>query len=152
MLDAYETVLAEHYRGDAIRSPWVDMWSSTSDENQFFRWIQMEGFSQQFGVFVTRGRSDMVYFAEEPDGTKTREIFNTRKGLSCGLIWVFDIESGTPLFLLQDGYLQRLRVGAQAALAAREEALEDASEVGIWDRAEWHKPTSRHTSGYATST
>lgn len=131
VIDAYETVLAEYYAGDAVRSPRVDTWSPTSDENQFYRWVRMEGLSQHFGVFVTRVRSDVVYFAEAPDGTRTREMFNTRRGLACGLIWVFDVESGAPLYLVQDGYLQRLRVGAQAALAAREGAVDGASEVGV---------------------
>lgn len=130
VLDAYETVLREYYDGNATRRPRIDVWSPTSNPNQFYQWGTMEGLSRHYGVFATRMKSDVAYFQEGPDGT-TREKFNTRRGLYCGLIMAFDIETGAPLALIHDGHLQHLRVGAKAGLAAREGATEDAGVVGM---------------------
>lgn len=131
VMDAYEIVLREYYRGDAVDRPCIDVWSPTSDPGRFYQWREMEGLSRHFGVFATRMMSDIAYFDIKPDGTRTQEKFNTRVGLFCGLIWAFSIEKGTPLALIQDGYLQHLRVAAKAGLAAREVARKDASIVGM---------------------
>lgn len=123
VMAAYETVLREYYAGRAVARPRIDVWSPTSRPDHFYQWGTMEGLSRQFGVFVTRMKSDIAYFETKADGTRTQEKFNTRPGLYCGLMWVFSIETGTPLAILQDGYVQHLRVAAKAGLAAREAAL-----------------------------
>jgi alanine dehydrogenase len=130
-LQAYDTVLREYYAGNAVARPRIDVWSPTSNPEQFYQWGTMEGLSRHFGVFVTRMKSDIAYFGQKPDGTRTQEKFNTRPGLYCGLLWVFDIHTGTPLAIIQDGYLQHLRSGAKAGLAARATARPDAGVVGM---------------------
>lgn len=131
VMQAYEQVLREYYRGDAVARPRIDVWSPTSRPDQFYQWGTMEGLSRHFGVFVTRMKSDIAYFDVKADGTRTQEKFNTRPGLYCGLLWAFSIETGTPLAIIQDGYLQHLRVAAKAGLAAREAALPNSRVVGM---------------------
>lgn len=48
-----------------------------------------------------------------------------------GLVLLFSIETGEPLLILPDGYLQRLRVGATNGLGAKYLAREDARVVAL---------------------
>ena len=131
VLQAYEAVLREYYQGNATARPRIDVIAPTSTPGHFYQWGTMEGLSRHFGIFVTRMKSDVAYFVEKADGSRTQEKFNTRPGLYCGLLWVFSIETGTPLAIIQDGYVQHLRVAATAGLAARECALPGAGVVGM---------------------
>jgi ornithine cyclodeaminase/alanine dehydrogenase-like protein (mu-crystallin family) len=52
-------------------------------------------------------------------------------GTYCGLVLLFSTQNGEPLAIINDGYLQHMRVGASAAVGARLLAREDAHAVGI---------------------
>jgi ornithine cyclodeaminase/alanine dehydrogenase-like protein (mu-crystallin family) len=54
-----------------------------------------------------------------------------RPGSFCGLILLNSIENGEPLALINDGYLQHMRVGADSGIGAKYMAREDATVVGM---------------------
>ena len=80
----------------------------------YYQWGSMEGTSRRYGVFATRIKSDIAYWTDHGDGVKTQEKYCQRPGLFCGLILLFSTANGEPLAIMNDGYLQHLRVGATA--------------------------------------
>ena len=91
----------------------------------------MEGTSRRYGVFATRIKSDIAYWSTSAGGVKTQEKYCQRPGLFCGLILLFSTDNGEPLAIMNDGYLQHLRVGATAGIAAKYLSSADADTVGM---------------------
>ena len=118
-LDAIEEGIKEYYRGDATCRPRIDVWAPSGDPQGYYQWGSMEGTSRRYGVFATRIKSDIAYWSTNSSGVKTQEKYCGRPGLFCGLILLFSTENGEPLAIMNDGYLQHLRVGATAGIAAK---------------------------------
>ena len=130
-LDAIEEGIKEYYRGDATCRPRIDVWAPSGDSRGYYQWGSMEGTSRRYGIFATRIKSDIAYWTEGEGGVKTQEKYCQRPGLFCGLILLFSTENGEPLAVMNDGYLQHMRVGATAGIAAKYLAREDADTVGM---------------------
>jgi alanine dehydrogenase len=130
-LDAIEEGIKEYYRGDATCRPRIDVWAPSATPHGYYQWGSMEGTSRRYGVFATRIKSDIAYWSEGENGVRTQEKYCQRPGLFCGLILLFSTENGEPLAVMNDGYLQHLRVGATAGIAAKYLAREDADTVGM---------------------
>lgn len=91
----------------------------------------MDGIVPKFGVSAVRINSDVVTWPKR-DGTMRREkIPLAPNGRWVGLVLLFSIDTGEPLAIFPDGYLQRLRVGATNALGAKYLAREDSATVGL---------------------
>jgi alanine dehydrogenase len=82
----------------------------------------MDGAIPRLGVHALRVTSDLT---RERDGRREK-IAAAPGGRYVGFVLLFDIERLVPIALVQDGYLQRMRVGATSALAARHLARADA--------------------------
>lgn len=130
-LDAIEEGIKEYYRGDATCRPRIDVWAPSGDPRGYYQWGSMEGTSRRYGVFATRIKSDIAYWTESENGVKTQEKYCQWPGLLCGLILLFSTENGEPLAVMNDGYLQHLRVGATAGIAAKYLARDNADTVGM---------------------
>src|SRR5580765_5849197 len=130
-LEAIEEGIKEYYRGDATCRPRIDVWAPSGDPQGYYQWGSMEGTSRRYGVFATRIKSDIAYWTEGANGTKTQEKYCQRPGLFCGLILLFSTVNGEPLAVMNDGFLQHMRVGATAGIAAKYLAREDADTVGM---------------------
>ncbi len=129
-VESIEGGVKEYYRGDATCRPRLDVWAPCGDPNGYYQWGSMEGTSRRHRVFATRIKSDIAYWTEY-NGVKTQEKYCQRPGKFCGLILVFSLENGEPLAIMNDGYLQHMRVGATAGLAAKYLARHDAAVVGM---------------------
>jgi ornithine cyclodeaminase/alanine dehydrogenase-like protein (mu-crystallin family) len=130
-LDAIEAGIKEYYRGDATCRPRIDVWAPSGDPNGYYQWGSMEGTSRRYGVFATRIKSDIAYWTETGTGSRTQEKYCQRPGLYCGLILLFSTDNGEPLAIMNDGYLQHMRVGATAGVAAKYLARTDAETVAM---------------------
>ena len=130
-LDAIEEGIKEYYRGDATCRPRIDVWAPSTSSQGYYQWGSMEGTSRRYGVFATRIKSDIAYWSEGENGVRTQEKYCQKPGLFCGLVLLFSTENGEPLAVMNDGYLQHLRVGATAGIAAKYLAREDADTVGM---------------------
>ncbi len=128
-MDALRTAYEELARGDAVCRPRIDIHIPTSDPEKTYQWGTMEGGSRS-GYFAIRMKSDIIY-EQEYGGTRTQEKDCSRPGLFCGLILLTDIETGVPLAILNDGYLQHMRVGADSAIGAGYMARKDAHVLGM---------------------
>lgn len=130
-LDSIEAGVREYYDGDATCRPRIDVWAPAGDPNGYYQWGSMEGTSRRFSVFATRIKSDIAYWVGGKEGVSTQEKYCQRPGKFCGLILLFSLENGEPLAIMNDGFIQHLRVGATAGLGAKYLAREDATTVAM---------------------
>jgi alanine dehydrogenase len=87
-------------------------------EPHYYRWGTMEGTSRKLGVFAIRMKSDMLAW-EEQDGFQVEDKYCMQRGTYCGLIFLLSTRNAEPLALMNDGFLQHMRVGACAGLGTK---------------------------------
>ena len=113
----------------AVCRPRIDIQIPTQDPAKIFQWGTMEGGSTS-GYFAIRMKSDVIY-EQEYEGARTQEKYCVEPGKFCGLILLIDIQNAEPVALMNDGYLQHMRVGADSGIGAKYIAREDAEVVGM---------------------
>jgi ornithine cyclodeaminase/alanine dehydrogenase-like protein (mu-crystallin family) len=126
---ALERAYADLARGEAVCRPRIDIRIPTRDPERCYQWGTMEGGSTA-GYFAIRMKSDIV-FEQEYAGVRTQEKYCGEPGRYCGLVFLFEIETGLPVAMLNDGYLQHERVAADGAIGTRLMAREDARALGM---------------------
>jgi ornithine cyclodeaminase/alanine dehydrogenase-like protein (mu-crystallin family) len=126
---ALEQAYAELTRSEAVCRPRIDIQIPTKDPKKLYQWGTMEGGSMS-GYFAIRMKSDVIY-EQEYEGARTQEKYCVRPGKFCGLILLMNIQNGEPVALINDGYLQHMRVGADSGIGAKYMAREDAEVVGM---------------------
>jgi len=114
---------------EAVCRPRIDIRIPTSDPAKNYQWGTMEGGSTA-GYFAIRMKSDVIYETQY-NGSTTQEKYCTRPGLYCGLILLTSTETAEPLALINDGYLQHMRVGADGGIGTKYLANADAAVVGM---------------------
>ncbi len=129
-MEALEEAYRQTATQDAICRPRIDVRIPTGEGDRVYQWGTMEGGSAVSGYFAIRMKSDVVY-EEEQGGVRTQEKFCLRPGLFCGLVLLFDVRTGVPLAILNDGELQHVRVGADSGIGAKLMAKPDAAVVGM---------------------
>jgi alanine dehydrogenase len=87
-------------------------------EPHYYRWGTMEGASRKLGVFAIRMKSDMLAW-EKQDGFTVEDKYCIQRGTYCGLIFLLSTCNAEPLALMNDGYLQHMRVGACAGIGTK---------------------------------
>src|ERR1043166_6217124 len=112
MEDAYHELNQQR----ASYRPRIDFY--VPQEPHYYRWGTMEGASRQLGVFAIRMKSDMLAW-EEQDGFVVEDKYCMQRGNYCGLIFLLSTRNAEPLALMNDGYLQHMRVGACAGLGTK---------------------------------
>ena len=66
-----------------------------------------------------------------PDGSWTEKKYCVEPGTYCGLILLFSTLNGEPLAIMNDGYLQHMRVGADGGIGVKYMSREDSAVVGM---------------------
>jgi alanine dehydrogenase len=112
MEDAYHELSQSH----AGYRPRIDFY--VPQEPHYYRWGTMEGASRKLGVFAIRMKSDMLAW-ENQDGFMVEDKYCMERGRYCGLIFLLSARNAEPLALMNDGYLQHMRVGACAGLGTK---------------------------------
>ncbi|MFH1624154.1 MAG: ornithine cyclodeaminase family protein [Pseudomonadota bacterium] len=128
-MQALEEAYLQLIKGEAVCRPRIDIQIPTGDLHKTYQWGTMEGGSTS-GYFAIRMKSDIVY-EQEYLGTRTQEKYCLQPGNFCGLIFLFNIHNGEPLALINDGYLQHMRVGADSGIGVKYMAREDSKAVGM---------------------
>lgn len=165
-IKALEDAYQELARNEAVCRPRIDIQIPTKDSQKTYQWGTMEGGSVS-GYFAIRMKSDVIY-EQEYQGTRTQEKYCVRPGKFCGLILLINIQNGEPVALINDGYLQHMRVGADSGIGVKYMAREDARVVGMIgsggmarthmeafllarkiDRVQVYSPTRAHRIEYA---
>lgn len=163
--------LDRSYRGlatqETVCRPRIDIRIPTTDPEKTYQWGTMEGGSSDMGYFAIRMKSDVVYQSEY-GGAVTEEKYCVEPGQFCGLIMLFRVQNGEPLAIINDGYLQHFRVGADSAIGTGHMARTDARVVGMLgsggmarshieslrlvrkiERVQVYSPTPEHREAYA---
>lgn len=130
VLRAIEDGHRELARRELVGRPRVDVYTETGDPEKFHRWGTMEGSSKNLQRFAIRMKSDIVSWPMR-HGVRVEDKYCVKPGLFCGLIFLFSTEDGAPLAIINDGYLQHMRVAALFGLGAKYLARADASVVGM---------------------
>ena len=128
-MDALEKAYLELFKNEAVCRPRIDIQIPTKDPKKVYQWGTMEGGSMS-GYFAIRMKSDIIYETEY-EGARTQEKYCVQPGTFCGLILLVDIQNAEPVALMNDGYLQHMRVGADSGIGVKYIAREDASVVGM---------------------
>ena len=115
---------------EAVCRPRIDIQIPTQDPTRTYQWGTMEGGSTTPGYFAIRMKSDITYQTEYA-GTVTQEKYAMQPGTFCGLILLFSVHNAEPLAIINDGYLQHFRVGADSAIGVKYMAREDARVIGM---------------------
>jgi alanine dehydrogenase len=128
-IKALEDAYRELAGNQAVCRPRIDIQIPTREPGKIYQWGTMEGGSIS-GYFAIRMKSDVIY-EQEYAGAWTQEKYCVAPGKFCGLILLVNIQNGEPLALMNDGYLQHMRVGADSGIGAKYMARDDAEVVGM---------------------
>lgn len=129
-IDALEVAFRDLAEGKAVNRPRSHTYTDLGNGRHYL-FKSMDGSVPRLGVHAIRMSSDQIQEVERDARRRREKIPAAPGGRYVGLVMLFDIATLAPLAILQDGYLQRMRVGATSALAARYLAREDSETVGL---------------------
>lgn len=128
-LDALYQGLQAYSRGDAARRPRIELVTPGPQPDQVCLFSTMDGIIKG-GYYAIRIRPEIVSWPKVM-GVVRRKPYNTRPGLHGGLIFLFSTQDARLLAIMNDGFIQHMRVAAYEGLGARYLAREDTTTVGI---------------------
>jgi len=126
---ALESAYRDLAAGEAVCRPRIDIRIPTRAPDRYYQFGTMEGGSTR-GYFAIRLKSDVLYQSDYA-GVRTREKHCSRPGLYCGLVILTEVETGTPLAIINDGVLQHMRVAADSAIGTDCMARADCRTLGM---------------------
>ena len=130
-LRALDGVFHEIVAGDATGMGRIDLYvPSAVEQAPYYRWAVMTGGSRKDGYVCARMLSDMVAWPRE-HGKIRENKYARAPGTFCGLLFLFSVRDATPVAMINDGYLQHLRVGGGAGLGVKYLSRADSHVVGM---------------------
>ena len=127
-------VLEEAYRdlgcGMAATVPRYDVFSPTKP-NEFYEYKTMSGVLPNRKIAALRLNSSVVTWYEKDGGVRKDKLPVAGGDRYVGLVMLFSTETGEPLAIFPDGYVQKLRVAGASAIAARHLARKNASVMAL---------------------
>ncbi len=130
-VEALETAFADLDAGVAVNRPRSHTYTPLGAEGHYYLFKSMDGSIPRLGVHAIRMSSDHTHELTQ-DGRRRRIKLALAPGERyVGLVLLFDLATLVPLAIIQDGELQRWRVGATSALAAKHLSGGAAHVVGL---------------------
>jgi len=127
-------VLEEAYRdlgnGMAATVPRYDVFSPTKP-NEFYEYKTMSGVLPNRHIAALRLNSSVVKWYEKAGGVRKDKLPVAGGDRYVGLVMLFSTETGEPLAIFPDGYVQKLRVAGASAIAARYLARQNSSTMAL---------------------
>jgi len=127
-------VLEEAYRdlgnGLAATVPRYDVFSPTRP-GEFYEYKTMSGVLPNRRVAALRLNSSVVIWYEKAGGVRKDKLPVAGGDRYVGLVMLFSTETGEPLAIFPDGYVQKLRVAGASAIAARYLARKDSQVMAL---------------------
>ena len=127
-------VLEQAYRdlgnGLAATVPRYDVFSPTQP-GEFYEYKTMSGVLPGRNIAALRLNSSVVKWYEKAGGIRKDKLPVAGGDKYVGLVMLFSTETGEPLAIFPDGYVQKLRVAGASAIAARYLARKDAKVMGL---------------------
>ncbi|MBI4524623.1 MAG: ornithine cyclodeaminase family protein [Deltaproteobacteria bacterium] len=130
-LEAMENTFIDLAKGKAVNRPRSHTYAPLG-RNKYYLFKSMDGAVPRYGVHALRFSSDIVY-ESVVDKKRRREKLPALPGKKwLGLVMLFNLQNAELLAIIQDGFLQRMRVGATSGVAAKYLARKDAQVVGLF--------------------
>src|SRR2546428_7297636 len=127
-------VLEEAYRdlgnGMAATVPRYDVFSPTKP-GEFYEYKTMSGVLPNRNVAALRLNSSVVKWYEKAGGVRKDKLPVAGGDKFVGLVMLFSTETGEPLAIFPDGYVQKLRVACASAIAARYLARKESQVMAL---------------------
>jgi ornithine cyclodeaminase/alanine dehydrogenase-like protein (mu-crystallin family) len=127
-------VLEEAYRdlgnGMAATVPRYDVFSPTKP-NEFYEYKTMSGVLPNRNIAALRLNSSVVKWYEKAGAVRKDKLPVAGGDRFVGLVMLFSTETGEPLAIFPDGYVQKLRVAGASAIAARYLARKDSKVMAL---------------------
>jgi len=130
-LEVLEQAFLDLAQGQAANRPRSHTYTPLGP-GQFYLFKSMDGSWPRAGVHALRVSSDRVEEVLDGGVWKRRKPPAAPGGRWLGLVLLFSLETTELLAIIQDGYLQRMRVGATSGLAARCLAPPDTHVAGLF--------------------
>lgn len=130
-IDALEHAFRDLAAGEAVNRPRSHTYTPLGEPGHHYLFKSMDGAVPRLGVHAIRMSSDHTHEFTKGSARRREKIADAPGGRYVGLVILFDIKTLVPLAILQDGELQRARVGCTSAVAAKHLARPDARRVGI---------------------
>lgn len=135
-LEAMEEAYTDLGAGNAINRPRSHTYFPAKSKRwpDFnYRFKSQEGGIAQSGVWALRITSDMAGFATLEGGVRRRKLIPAATGdRYVGLVYLFDMETTEPIAVIQDSYIQKMRVGATSGIGVKLLAREDSRVLGLF--------------------
>lgn len=129
-LEALELAFGDFGRGEAVNRPRSHSFTQLA-EGHHYLFKSMDGGIARFGIHAIRMSSDHTHEFIRAGKRRREKLPLAPGGRYVGLVMLFSMETLEPLAIIQDGYLQRMRVGATSALAAKYLSRSGSSRVGL---------------------
>jgi len=129
-LEALDETQKEIVKGDAATMGRIDVYLPCERPESYYRWALMTGGARRDGYVVARMLSDIVSWPGEK-GNQREDKHCIEPGTYCGLLFMFSARNGMPVALINDGYLQHMRVAAGAGLGVKYLASQESHVVGM---------------------
>ncbi|HEU4344112.1 MAG TPA: ornithine cyclodeaminase family protein, partial [Candidatus Binatia bacterium] len=131
-LKALERAYLGQAQGTAVNRPRSDLYLPGVHEGSVYVFKTMEGGLVESRIVALRLNSDVIRWEQREDRVVKNKVPSAPGKKWVGLIQLFSAETGEPLAMFPDGVIQRMRVAATSALAAKEMARQDASVMAIF--------------------
>ncbi|HWP57631.1 MAG TPA: hypothetical protein VNL14_07080 [Candidatus Acidoferrales bacterium] len=131
-IDALEKAYKRWAEGRAINRPRTDLLLPSPNEAGVYGFKSMEAGMADPPIVALRINSDVIRWREQQGKLVKIKVPAAPGGKWVGLVMLFSAENGEPLAMFPDGVVQRMRVAASSALAARYLARADAGTLAIF--------------------
>ena len=131
-IEVMEDVYREMAAGTAVTRTRTQTHVPTGEEGLVCRFKTMDGAISKYKTIGLRILPDMVYWKRLPGGENLRQEYKpVRNGKYLAFDLIFDAETGDLLAVIQDAYLQRLRIAGTHGAAAKVLARQNSKSVGV---------------------
>lgn len=130
-IEALEVAYGELAAGRGLARTRSDCIAPTSRPDTHYSLKSMDGVIPKFGVGAVRIDSDIVSMPKVGNNVRRVKVPAAPNNRYVGLVLLFSSENGEPLAIMQDGVMQRTRVGATSGLGVKYLARKDARHIGL---------------------
>lgn len=129
-IEALENGLRQLALGNGIRRPRFDCILPTRRVGEWFNFSTMDGGIREPGYYALRIKPD-IYSFPVVDGVTRTVTYSYKLGLYGGMVFLYSTDNAEFLAMMNDGFVQHLRVAASASLGVKYLSRPDSKVLGI---------------------
>lgn len=128
-IERLDDTYREMGEGRALSRPRSDIYGPVTEHGRYV-FKTMDGVAPKYEAAAVRLNSDLIRWTRGPAGIR-KDKQPVAQGKWVGLVMLFSTRTGEPLAIMPDGVMQRLRVAAANALAAKYMTPESAAVYAL---------------------